>query len=145
MRKVTVTLGGREFEIGELPTRKNQKWREDLGEVLEPVVALLEQTPGMAIPTSVQDVQAEPDSVVGLVGLVRQVSGLLIGSMDQVLGLLLAYSPELKKEAEWIGDNAYDSEILSAFTKVLGLAYPFGQMVNALRQLEKVGQSQQQT
>ena len=44
-----------------------------------------------------------------------------------VTGLLADYAPDLPLE------DAYDSEILEAFTEVLGLAYPFGSILGKLR------------
>ena len=55
--------------------------------------------------------------------------GTLIGSMDLLLDLLFAYSPELAEDRERIEEEAYDEEALAAFTEVLKLAYPFGELL----------------
>lgn len=142
MKTATITLGDQDFTINELPTRKNAAWRARLGEVLGPVVEIIEKTPTIGLPQNWGDVSENPGNTTALIGMVRQIADLLVGGLDDVLTLVLEYSPELEKQADWIKDNAYDSEILAAFTKILGLAYPFGAVVNSLRQLETIGQNQ---
>jgi hypothetical protein len=64
-----------------------------------------------------------------LANVVRSVSGLLLTSIDTVKDLLASYAPSLPLE------DAYDSEIMDAFTEVLGLAYPFGSLLKKVRGL----------
>lgn len=118
MRTITVTLGDQEHTIKELKSRANAAWRGKLEEPFAEVASLLESAPG----TDISDGAA-------LGGLVRSVSGLLLRSIDTVTSLLVEYAPELAGPVA----EAYDSEILEAFTSVLGLAYPFGSLVKRLR------------
>ena len=108
-KTVTVTLDGKEYTITEKRSRDNAAWRAKLEVPFQDLATLLESAPG----TDLTDGQS-------LAALVRSVSGMLLGSIEIVTGLLADYAPDLPLE------DAYDSEILEAFGAVLGLAYPFG-------------------
>ena len=116
MQKVTVVLDEREYVIEEKRSRANRKWREQLEGAFAGLAGALEDAPE----TDVADGQA-------LAGLVQRVSGTLLHSVETLTELVVAYAPELPL------DNAYDSEVLDAFTAILGLAYPFGSMVARVR------------
>ena len=132
MRSIEITLGGQTYIVRELPVRKNAGWRKALG---VPFAEL------------VQTLQAAPDSRIDtprdLAELVKSLSGLLIGSIDTLVDLLIAYSPELTAARAAIEENAFDSEILEAFAAVLGLAFPFGtwkgQLGTLINQLSAIG------
>ena len=118
MRTVEITLNGEKHTVQELRSRANREWRAKLEAHFSELADALENAPD----TDLTDGSA-------LAGLVRSVSGKLLRSVDILTELLVAYAPDLKP----IIDDAYDSEILEAFTQVLGLAYPFGPMVNRLK------------
>ncbi|HUV93941.1 MAG TPA: hypothetical protein VMX14_03820 [Anaerolineae bacterium] len=120
MRKVKVTLNGQEFEIQELRSRANATWRKKLDEPFAELAKLLKGLPG----TSLTDGDA-------LSNIVETVSGLLVGSVDTVVKLLIDYAPQL----EVASTEAYDSELLDAFGSVLGLAYPFGGILGRVTKL----------
>lgn len=134
MRSVEVTLAGRAYTITELPSRKNAEWRNSLQKPFGELVARLE---GAA------DVELNKLNDIG--ALVRSVSGTLLGSVDIITGLLFAYSPELAKDREHIEANGYDSELLGAFTEVLKLAYPFGELASKALELAELGQKARPT
>ena len=115
-KQVTVTLDGKPHTITEKRSRDNAAWRAKLEVPFQDLAGLLESAPG----TDLTDGQS-------LATLVRSVSGMLLGSIEIVTGLLADYAPELPLA------DAYDSEILEAFTEVLGLAYPFGALLGKLR------------
>jgi len=117
-KQITITLDGQEYTITEKRSRENAEWRRELGGPFAQLVDLLEAGPQMDI-TSAGD----------LANLVRSVSGLLLNSIDTIKVLLTSYAPQLPL------DDAYDSEIMDAFTEVLGLAYPFGSLVAKIRGL----------
>ncbi|NIS82591.1 MAG: hypothetical protein GTO14_20865, partial [Anaerolineales bacterium] len=117
-KSVTVTLNETEYTITELRSRQNAEWRKKLEGPFSELVSLLQDAPE----TELTDMQA-------LANLVRSVSGLLLHSIDTVKALLAEYAPHLPL------DDAYDSEILDAFTEVLSLAYPFGRLIAKARQL----------
>jgi hypothetical protein len=124
MRTIEVVLGGQTFTVRELPVRKNAGWRKQLAEPFAELVQRLAAAP-----------EAKIDDAKSLADLVQSLSGVLIGSIDTLVDLLLAYSPELTHVREFVEENAYDSEIMEAFTGVLGLAFPFGTWKDKLGQL----------
>lgn len=117
-KPVTVILDGNEYTITEKRSRENAAWRRRLEGPFAELADLLEGGPS----TEITD-------MASLAALVRSASGLLIGSIDTIRELLADYATELPL------DDAYDSEIMDAFVEVLGLAFPFGQVVNKIRGL----------
>jgi hypothetical protein len=122
MRTATVMLAGRAYEVRALPIRQSKAWREKLAVPFGALTAILENAGTIEL-TSGGDIAA----------LVRTLSGTLIGSIDLLLDLLFAYSPELKADRERIENEAFDDEALRAFTEVLKLAYPFGELLSLVR------------
>lgn len=118
MNKRTLNLGGQSYTIEELPARRNAAWRKQLEAKLAPLLGIIEQAgAGLELRTN-ED----------LVKVVGQVSQLLVTAPDLVIELLFAYAPDLTANQEAILDTAYDSELIAAFTAVLGMAYPFGSL-----------------
>lgn len=119
MRTAIVTLGGVQYTLNELPSRRAAEWRKSVQEKLGDVSALIESAPGTDI-----------SSGAALASLVRSVGSTLIGSTDTVIELLFGYAPALAADRERIEAECYDSELLSAFIEVVKLAYPFGQLAS---------------
>jgi len=119
-KTVTVMLDGNEHTITELRSRKNADWRARLEEPFEDLARMLEDGP-----------EVEIADLKSIASLVRDGAGMLLRSTDTIHELLVEYAPEL---AEVIAE-AYDSEIVAAFGKVLELAYPFGGVLSRLKQL----------
>lgn len=113
--EVKVMLGGREYVIAALPIAKSKAWREALAGPF-----------GLLADTLLRANEVEVDQFSDIASIVKNMSGVLLGSVDLMLDLLFTYAPELEKDREWIGDNAYDEEALGAFAEVLKLAFPFG-------------------
>lgn len=123
MNKKTVVLGGKSYTICELPARKNAGWRKGLERQLQPIMSIVEQAgAGLELRNS--------DDLLKVVG---QVSQLLVTAPDLLIDLLFSYVPELDADREALLDNAYDSELIAAFTTVLGMAYPFGSLASLAR------------
>jgi hypothetical protein len=118
MHSVTVRLNGQEHVITELRSRANAAWRKKLEVPFQDLAKTLEQAPSVEL----TDSQA-------LAHLVRTVGMTLLDSMETVQNLLVEYAPDLRADV----DEAYDSEIVEAFTAVLGLAYPFGSVLSRLQ------------
>lgn len=114
MRSETITLGGKEYELVELPIRKARTFRAQLREPFGKLVDLLERTPNTEIDNARQVAQ-----------LVRSLSDTLLNSVDIVVELLFDFSEELARDRDYIEENAYGSEVVDAFIAVLGLTYPF--------------------
>jgi hypothetical protein len=74
----------------------------------------------------------EISQLADIAGLVRRMSGVLLGSVDLMLDLMFKYSQELADDREWIEQNAYDEEALHAFAEVLKLAFPFGVLLEVV-------------
>lgn len=135
---VTVTLAEQQYLIKELPSRKNMEWRQAISEPFGELVDALTNAPSL-----------EVDNAAGLaqIGqLVRMVTSRVVGSIDLMREALFDYSPALDGDRERIENEGYDSEIVAAFTQVLRLAFPFGQMIDLASQaIAKAGQQQRQT
>lgn len=114
-RQAKVVLGGREYTIVTPPIRASKAWRESLARPFGSLTAALE-TAG--------SVELDVRQLTDIAGMVRNFSGVLIGSIDTMLELLFQYSPVLAQDREWIEENAYDEEALEAFTATIKLAYP---------------------
>lgn len=126
MKTVTVTLGERSYEIRPLPIRKAREIREKFTAPFEQAIAALDQVPQ----TDINDVQS-----LGKIAL--SLKDVLLGSVDLVLEILFAYSPELAADRERIEAEAYDDEAIAAFVEVVKMLYPFGGLANALSGLGK--------
>jgi len=114
-KSVTVTLGGRSYEIAALPIRESAAWRRRLAGPFAELTAALQGASGIEL-TRLGD----------LAGLVQTLSGTILGSVDLLLELLFAYAPALVLDRERIETSAFDEEALVALVEVLKLAYPFG-------------------
>lgn len=120
MKSVTVTLDGVEYEIREKRHRANAAWRAELEQPIKQLLDIVSAAQG----TEITDVP-------GLIAAFDAVSGTLLKSTDLLCDLLVSYDPALKDAVE----NGYDSEILDAFKEVLGLAYPFGNLIRAVKKI----------
>ncbi len=121
MKTITVDLGGKAYVINALPMRQARIWREALG---GPFAELTQTLEGAG--------KIELSNATDIAAVVRSLSGTLIGSIDTLMDLLFAYSPELAADRERIEDEAYDDEALAALVEVLKLAYPFGGLLAAV-------------
>lgn len=129
MLEKTISLGGREFTLTELPRLKNAEWRAQLESKLEPLIEVISGLDKLEINA--------PEDVAKLVNSLRQV---VIKSPDLLCALIIAYSPELQANEDWINENAYESELLSAIGEVITLAYPLGKVGAMARQLNGLAQ-----
>ena len=109
---ITVTLGGKEYEVKPLVIVESRKWRKE-------VAGLLASLPEYArIDTS------DIDAVQGAVGK-------LLSSMpDSIIDLFFQYAKELPREE--IEKVATDAEVAEALTQVVSIAFP---LVNSLTTL----------
>jgi hypothetical protein len=127
MQTAKVVLGGKEFTVRELPARRNAAWRKAFVEVLARNVAGL---------TLEENLRLSP----GVLGqFLSDVSRLICNGVTEIVDVLLSYGEELQGEAEWIKENAYESELTQLLVEVLKLAFPFGALGQWLRGLQGVG------
>jgi hypothetical protein len=120
-KEITVTLGSKPYTVIALPIAASKAWREALAGPFGEIADALTQA-------NTVEVHRFADIAV----LVRQMSGVLLGSVDKMLDLLFSYSPALAAERQWIEENAYDEEALHAFAEVLKLAFPFGVLLEVV-------------
>lgn len=120
-KEITVVLGGRNYTVAALPIAQAKVWREALAIPFGTLASVL---------TSANTVELNQLDDIAI--LVTKFSGVLLGSVDLMLGLLFSYSEALRKDREWIEKNAYDEEALVAFGEVLKLAFPFGVLLEAV-------------
>jgi hypothetical protein len=118
MKSETISLGGKHYEINELPRRANAQWRQQFQVLIASVTNLVEAS------------QVDITNTTDLVAVVGQVRDVLMQAPDQLIELLFAYSPALAADRERIEAEVYESEILSVFVEVLKLAFPFGEILS---------------
>lgn len=123
----TVILGGKSYEVRELPSRKNAKWRALVTKQMSTITGIIEATLGT-------DVQ-KPE---GLAAVIESMGEQVVGSFDTMRLLIYAYSAEILADQERILDEGYDSEVIPAFIGVLKLAFPFGSVANKILELSTV-------
>ena len=117
-RQVTVKLGDKEYTIDMLPIGQSKKWRESLSQPFTELTQALETA-------SIVEINQFGD----IAGLVRKLSGTLLGSVDKMLDLMFEYAPQLAQDRDYIELNAFDDEALEAFTEILKLAFPLGTLL----------------
>lgn len=100
MKQIVIKLGDRDFTVAQLPIRPDGEWRKSVREIVEPLSELMISSQ-ISTPT--------PDRMVRLA-----FSSALIIDPQAVLDALLLYSPALEAEREWIEQNAYSDEALTA-------------------------------
>lgn len=109
MQKAKIVIGEKEYTIQERRSRDNAAWRHSFETPFKTLLDALSSAPNVDL----TDGQA-------LAGLLDSAGGILLQSVDIIAGLVRDYAPDLPL------DEAYDSEIISAFLEVVKLAYPFG-------------------
>lgn len=130
MKTLKIVLGGKGYEIAELPTRKNEVWRQILETKLNPIIDIIK---GLAAQ------ELSVDNALQIAGPVEEVIKIAMASPVEIRDMVISYSPVLEKSKEKLLDTAYDSEFTSAFMEILGLAYPFGAVAKALGGLSPNG------
>ena len=116
-RSITVSLGGREYAIRQLPIRAARGWREKVGALFTQIANLVENADTITL--------TDPADLARLAGLVQS---LAIKAPDVAFDLLRDYSPEIAADRERIEIEAYDDEITAALVEVFKVAYPFGRL-----------------
>jgi hypothetical protein len=121
-RSGKVKLGERDYEVSALTIRQAREWREKFAGPFERIIKALKEAPVMQL-----------DDTKAVVEFIGVISGSLLTSTDAFMDMLLAYSPALRADEEYILDNATDEEAMAAFAEVLKLAYPFGGLMKVIR------------
>ncbi len=118
MQDCTITLGEKEYVVKELPIRKNMAWRAQLAQPINEIMAIVERLKDLEI-----------SRLGDILNLIQDLRPLLIQRLDEASEWLISYSPELQKDKEYILDNAYESQLITALVEVLKLAFPFAKLL----------------
>lgn len=124
MRTVTITLGGVDYTIRQLPMRAEAEWRKRLQAQLEPLLSMMSGYQELSF-----------DGPADFVAFLRTLTPMLMNAPDIMLEMLYAYAPELARQADAIETGSYSEEVMEAFLEVLPLAYPFGAALERLSAL----------
>lgn len=116
-----VMLGGREYVLKPLPLRPARALREKIAAQIGGFGQQLQALDGLEV-TKLDDIG----------GLIERLGGTLAGSVDLAAEWLFEFSPEIAADRERIMNEAFDEEVLKAFTEALKMLYPFGGMLNSL-------------
>lgn len=101
---ITVTLGGKPYEIKPLVIRDSRKWRTKVVEVLSTLPAYAKVT--------TEDTELFGEAINAMLGVMP----------DKVIDLFFAYAEDLNQEE--IEAVATDAELAVAFEQVVELAFP---------------------
>lgn len=115
IESTTVKLGEREYGIQTASFLRSKPWKKRLLAEIEP---LFEQIGGVG------DMQFETPA--DLLKLIPIAESLFLDGIETVFDLLVAYSPALEADREYIEAHATDKQILVAFQEVVKLADFFG-------------------
>jgi hypothetical protein len=135
MKMIKVVLGGREYEVRQLPIRASREWREKFAAPIEQLLGSV-QYAGEALQQALGKGSAiDAGELVKRLGqaLLSGVGETVLHSMDLVMEMVLAYSPELRADRERIEAEAYDDEVMAALGEALKLAYPFSEILKFVR------------
>lgn len=121
MPETNVLLGGKEYSIKRLPVRKSRVWRAQFNAKLDTIIGdILELTNLKAL------------DMGDLSAVVTAGKNAVIGLLDEALDLVCEYAPEIAQDRERIEEEAYDNEVVEAFERILGLAFPLGSLLKRL-------------
>lgn len=120
-RTITLTLAERTYDIPMAPIMHAKAWRAQLRGPLNELMALFST-----------NVSLELNNVADLLALADKFIPLLMDTPETLFTLLLAYAPALETEREFLEENAYDDELVTAFLAVLRAAFPLDRLTSLL-------------
>lgn len=115
IRKITGKLGEKEYEITEAGFVISRPWKKRLMEEIKPLFGQISDAPNIEFET--------PADLFKLFPLVESI---LIDGVATIFELLIAYSPVLQADQEYIANHATERQIVALFREVVLLADPFG-------------------
>lgn len=111
MRNITIVLGGKSFAVQQLTIRADAAWRETVKPIVDPI-ADLAMAAQLNNPT--------PEKMMKL----AMASSLFVDPLATI-NAVMAYSATLEDEREWIENNAYADEALTALLSLFfGMGAP---------------------
>ena len=145
MRSVTITLGGKEYTVTQLPLRKNVAWQHAVAVHLKEILKVIPNLMSIIEPVIKQGAaksergatQSILDAITAerLPELVATGGDLLVGAVDAMpvmLDLIYEFDEPLKLDAERIEAEVTEEEVVRAFVEIAKLSFPFGQKVGEL-------------
>lgn len=137
MKSIQVTVAEREYTITPLPIKRNREWRKQFNAPIQDAANLLSEV-GSYADKDFEDMKKMIGEIGKAVsGSIPPVINHLLNSADMITEAVFDYSPEMKKDREHIEEKGYDTELVSCFLSILGLAFPFGQAIRGLMDLGK--------
>ena len=127
MREFTVTLGGYEFVLRELPARANSQWRKQL------------EAPFKAMLEAVKATDTEINNLADVPNVLNKLQELLIQNADIIPDIVVSYSPVLQEAQKFLDDNATETEYLNAFMQIARVAYPTDFFIQQVAATKKIG------
>lgn len=124
VKTVSVRLGDKDFEIREASFLVSKPWKTRLMKEIQPLFEKLSSAPNMTF--------EKPEDLFKLFPLAESI---FIQGIEAIYELLIAYSPVLAEEKDYIAENATDRQIVAAFREVVTLADPFGVVAGLNRQI----------
>jgi len=112
---ISITLGEKEYQVQEASFLRSKPWKQRLFAEVKPLFAQVSEAQ-----------EIEFNTAADLVKVIPLAETLLIDAMDKLFELLIAYSPVLEDDQEYIANNATDKQILAGFQEVVKFADPFG-------------------
>jgi hypothetical protein len=125
MNNIKIVLAERTYTVKPLPIKPARAFREGLGAEFEKIVGSLKMDTSLL---------SDPQRLTELVGNLR---GTIINSPDLALRIICDYSPEIAADKEYIEENGFDDEVITALVEVVKLLYPFGVLKSMMSGLPK--------
>ncbi len=104
---LTVTLGGKSYEVAPLVIRDSRVWRAKVIDLIAPLPQLIKTT---------------MDDAEGFGDVLKQI---MVTMPDQIADLFFEYAKDLDREN--IEQTATDAELAVAFEEVIKIAFPLAQ------------------
>jgi hypothetical protein len=118
MNSITIVLGGKSYLVQRLTIGADAAWRETAKPIVEPITE---------IAMAAQLANPKPEEVARL----AVASSLFVDPLA-TLNAVLAYSPALEAEREWIENHAYADEALAALLALFfGMGAPTSMQTGA--------------
>lgn len=124
IQTATVLLGEKEYIVREASHVRAAPWTRRLMSEVRPLFEQVKEAQGIEFSTPADLLQLWP-----------LVEHLFTGALDKLYEMLIAYSPELEADQQYIADHATNRQILAAFQEVVRLADPFDLVPTLTKQI----------
>ena len=126
--RLTVTLGGRRYEIARKHIKEAAAWREKFKNEFGLMIGVFEIAQTYTAKNESIGQSMEKMGLGEAAGIAKNFTSLFLNSMDTVLAMVYSYAPSLEADKDYIESNAYDEDIVDIFIKILLMAYPAGKL-----------------